>query len=139
MRLISVVMGEENNSIRNQDTMELLNYGFANYKMETIIPSKNNIGSISIGFGKKDKVDLKLMTNVEDLVNINEENDYTYEIIKEEIKAPVYVGDIVGKLIVYANDSKINEYDLTVKESVLKANIFDLYIKNLKRFLKGYN
>ncbi len=139
MRLISVVMGEENNSIRNQDTMELLNYGFANYKMETIIPSKNNIGSISIGFGKKDKVDLKLMTDVEDLVNINEENDYTYEIIKEEIKAPVYVGDIVGKLIVYANDSKINEYDLTVKESVLKANIFDLYIKNLKRFLKGYN
>lgn len=139
MRLISVVMGEENNSIRNQDTMELLNYGFANYKMETIIPSKNNIGSINIAFGKKDKVDLKLTSDVEDLVNINEENDYTYEIIKDEIKAPVYVGDTVGKLIVYANDTKINEIDLTVKESVLKANIFDLYLKNLKRLLKGYN
>lgn len=139
MRLISVVMGEENNSIRNQDTMELLNYGFANYKMETIIPSKNNIGSINIAFGKKDKVDLKLTFDVEDLVNINEENDYTYEIIKDEIKAPVYVGDTVGKLIVYANDTKINEIDLTVKESVLKANIFDLYLKNLKRLLKGYN
>lgn len=139
MRLISVVMGEENNSIRNQDTMELLNYGFANYKMETIIPSKNNIGSINIAFGKKDKVDLKLTSDVEDLVNINEQNDYTYEIIKDEIKAPVYVGDTVGKLIVYANDTKINEIDLTVKESVLKANIFDLYLKNLKRLLKGYN
>lgn len=139
MRLISVVMGEENNSIRNQDTMELLNYGFANYKMETIIPSKNNIGTIDVSFGKKDKVDLKLTTDVEDLVNINEQNDYTYEIIKEEIKAPVYVGQTVGKLVVYANDTKISEYDLTVKESVLKANIFDLYIKNLKRLLKGYN
>ena len=139
MRLISVVMGEENNSIRNQDTMELLNYGFANYKMETIISSKNNIGSIDVSFGKKDKVDLKLMSDVEDLVNINEQNDYTYEIIKDEIKAPVYVGENVGKLVVYANDTKISEYDLTVKESVLKANIFDLYLKNLKRLLKGYN
>lgn len=139
MRLISVVMGEENNSIRNQDTMELLNYGFANYKMKTILSSKNNIGSINISFGKKDKVDLKLMSDAEDLVNINEENDYTYEIIKEDIKAPVYVGDKVGKIVIYANDTKISEYDLTVKESVLKANLFDLYLKNLKRLLKGYN
>lgn len=139
MRLISVVMGEENNSIRNQDTMELLNYGFANYKMETIISSNNNIGSINVSFGKKDKVDLKLFEDAQDLVNINEENDYTYEIVKNDIKAPVYVGDKVGKLIVYANDTKISEYDLTVKESVAKANIFDLYLKNLKRLLKGYN
>ncbi len=137
MRLISVVMGEENNSIRNQDTMELLNYGFANYKMETIIPKQNNIGYLNVSFGKKDRVDLKLLEDVEDLVNINEENDYTYEIIKEEIKAPIYVGDKVGKLIVYANDTKIREYDLTVKESVLKANIFDLYLKNLRNLLRG--
>lgn len=137
MRLISVVMGEENNSIRNQDTMELLNFGFANYKMETIVSKENNLGNINISFGKKDSVSIKLMEDVEDLVNISEENDYTYEIIKEEVKAPVYVGDTVGKLVVYANNKKISEYELTVKESVMKANIFDLYIKNLRVLLRG--
>ena len=29
MRLISVVMGEADNKIRNQDIMSLLNYGFS--------------------------------------------------------------------------------------------------------------
>ena len=138
MRLISVVMGEENNNIRNQDTMELLNFGFANYKMETIVSKENKLGSISVKFGRVEDTELTLKEDAVDLVNVLEENNYTYEIVKEKIEAPVYVGDTVGKLIVYANNEKISEYELTVKESVEKANLFHLYGKNIKRLLKGY-
>ena len=138
MRLISVVMGEENNNIRNQDTMELLNYGFANYKLEKIVTTDDNIGTIDIKFGKKEQVPLQLLDDAVDLVNVAEENKYSYAIEKQDIEAPVKVGDVVGKVHVYANDVKIASYDLTVKENVLKANIFDLYIRNMKRLLKGY-
>ena len=138
MRLISVVMGEENNKIRNQDTMELLNYGFANYKLETIVANNSQIGSIKVKFGKVENVNLKLVEEAVDLVNIVEENSYSYEIEKNEVEAPVYVGDIVGKINIYANDIKINSYDLTVEESVEKANFFDLYIRNMNNLLKGY-
>lgn len=138
MRLISVVMGEESNKIRNQDTMELLNYGFTNYKLETIVGNKNKLGDISIKFGNKEKVPLKLVSEATDLINIVEENSYSYEIEKFDVEAPVKVGDVVGKLHIYANDLKINTVDLTVKEDIKKANIFTLYIRNLNRLLKGY-
>lgn len=138
MRLISVVMGEESNKIRNQDTMELLNYGFSNYKLETIVDDSTKLGSITIKFGDKESVKLKLKENATDLVNILEDNNYSYAIEKNKIEAPVKVGDVVGKLHIYANDLKISSVDLTVSEDVDKANIFILYKRNLNRLLKGY-
>jgi len=137
MRLIAVVMGEENNKIRNQDIITLLNYGYSNYKLEHILNTKDNIGDINIKLGNKESVRLKLLNNVSDLVNINENNNYSYEIIKYDIKSPVKVGDIVGKLYLYANETKIEEYDLTIEEDIISANIFELYIRNLKKLLIG--
>lgn len=138
MRLISVVMGEENNNIRNQDTMELLNYGFSNYKLETIVSNKDNLGTIKVKFGEAEEVKLKLMEDAVDLVNILEENKYSYEIIKEEIQAPIKNGDIVGKVNIYANDTLISEYNLTVEKDIKKAGFVKLYIRNLNRLLRGY-
>lgn len=138
MRLISVVMGEENNKVRNQDTMELLNYGFSNYKMETILKKDDVVGSINIEFGSKKKVDLVLKSDCQDLVSILEENNYSYEIIKNRIKAPVKKGDVVGKINLYSGNTKISEFDLTVKEDVRKSNFFELFINNLVSLTKGY-
>ena len=138
MRLISVVMGEESNKIRNQDTMELLNYGFSNYKLETIVDDSTKLGNINIKFGDKESVKLKLVDNATDLVNVLEENSYSYTVEKMDVDAPVKVGDVVGKLHIYANDLKIDSVDLTVSEDVKKANIFILYRRNLNRLLKGY-
>lgn len=137
MRLIAVVMGEENNKIRNQDIISLLNYGFSNYKIETIIKDEDELGELNIKFGNKEKVKLKLLDPAVDLVNIQEENNYYYEVSTEEVKAPIKVGDIVGKVIVYSNGNKITEYDLTVDEDIRKANFFELYKRNLNKLLKG--
>lgn len=139
MRLISVVMGEANNNIRNQDTIELLNYGFANYKIETIVPAKRILGSSKVSFGNYESVGLKLSEDAVDLINVVEENNYSYEIIKDKLKAPINVGDKAGMLYIYSNDVKIGEYELTVDKSVRKANIFELYLDNFKKLLKGSN
>lgn len=138
MRLISVVMGEENNQIRNKDTISLLNYGFSNYKMETILKKDENVGTIKVKFGKKKSVDLILKSDCKDLVSSLEKNDYSYEIVKNEIKAPVKKGDVVGALNLYANGTKINTFELTIKEDVRKANFFELLIDNLVNLTKGY-
>lgn len=138
MRLISVVMGEENNQIRNQDTISLLNYGFSNYKMETILKSGENVGTIKVKFGKKKSTDIVLKTDCKDLISSLEKNDYSYEIVKNEIKAPVSRGDVVGTLNLYSNGTKINTFELTVKEDIRKANFFELLINNLVNLTKGY-
>lgn len=139
MRLISVVMGEANNNIRNQDTMELLNYGFANYKIETIVSKDRILDNSNVSFGNYESVGLKLKEDAVDLINVLEENSYSYEIVKDDLKAPINVGDKAGTLYIYSNDVKIGEYELTVEKSVRKANVFELYIDNLRKLLKGAN
>lgn len=139
LRLISVVMGEKNNNIRNQDTIELLNYGFTNYKLHTIVSHDDDLGYAKVLFGKKAKVKLKLENDAVDLVNILEENSYSYEIESYEITAPIKVGDKAGKLHIYANDKLIKSYDLTVEHDVKKANIFDFYLRNLNHLIAGYH
>ena len=44
MRLISVVMGEETSEARSKDTIELLDYGFNNYKLKTIYDKNTFLG-----------------------------------------------------------------------------------------------
>ena len=138
MRLISVVMGEENNKIRNQDTIALLNYGFSNFKIETILKSDADLGKIHIKSGKSEYAKLKLMNDAVDLVNILEQNKYNYKIIKDKVSAPLKVGDKVGLLSIYANDIKIKDYDLTIDKDIKKAGYFDYLKRNIKYFMRGY-
>ena len=138
MRLISVVMGEENNKIRNQDTIALLNYGFSNFKIETILKSDADLGKIHIKSGKSEYAKLKLMNDAVDLVNILEQNKYNYKITKDKVSAPLKVGDKVGTLSIYANDIKIKDYDLTIDRDIKKAGYFDYLKRNIKYFMRGY-
>ena len=137
MRLISVVMGEETSEIRSKDTVELLDYGYNNYKLKTIFKNNINLGKVKVNNGKKDNVDLKLINDVVDLVDVNEEGKYGHKLKINKIKAPVYVGDKVGVLELYKDGKKINSFDITVKESIEKANIWDLYKKNFKYVVSG--
>ena len=138
MRLISVVMGEENNKIRNQDTISLLNYGFSNFKIEIILKSDADLGKIHIKSGKSEYAKLKLMNDAVDLVNILEQNKYNYKITKDKVSAPLKVGDKVGTLSIYANDIKIKDYDLTIDKDIKKAGYFDYLKRNIKYFMRGY-
>ena len=138
MRLISVVMGEENNKIRNQDTISLLNYGFSNFKIETILKSDADLGKTYIKSGKSEYAKLKLMNDAVDLVNILEQNKYNYKITKDKVSAPLKIGDKVGTLSIYANDIKIKDYDLTIDKDITKAGYFDYLKRNIKYFMRGY-
>ena len=137
MRLISVVMGEENNKIRNQDTISLLNYGFSNFKLETVLKRDENLGKIKIKSGKAEYANLKLKTDAVDLVNILEKNKYNYKITKNKVSAPLKVGDTVGTLTIYANDIKIKDIELTVDKDIKRANYFDYFKRNIKYFIRG--
>lgn len=137
MRLISVVMGEEDNKIRNQDIMTLLNYGFSNFKLETVIPPTANLGTVNVKFGSNETPKVKLERDAVDLVNVLEDNNYSYEVIKNEMKAPLKKGDKVGKVNIYSNETKVDEINLIIDEDIKRASIFTLFRRNLNSLLKG--
>lgn len=137
MRLISVVMGEAENKVRNQDIMTLLNYGFSNFKLETVIPPSTNLGTVNVKFGEKLTPKVKLERDAVDLVNVSEDNDYSYEIIKNDMEAPLKSGDVVGRVRIYANGTKVSEIDLIIDEDIRRASIFTLFRRNINTLLKG--
>ena len=137
MRLISVVMKEPTPQTRNSETINLLNYGFSNYKVKTILDTKKILGTVEVIKGKIRNVEIVLKQDATNLENINEEKKYTYNIIVKPIKAPVKVGDIVGKLEIIESGKVISNFDITVKNSVAKANIWALYKRNLNSILIG--
>lgn len=137
MRLISVVMNEPTTEKRSRDTIKLLNYGFANYKIKVVMPKDQDLGSIEIKNGKKETVGIKLTEDATNLESISDNKKYGFNINVDKIKAPIKVGDIIGKLEITIDGSVKKEIPITVKEDVKKANIWDLYKRNLNKILIG--
>ena len=137
MRILSVVMGVETPDKRSSDTTNLLNYGFNTYQVESILKKGEVLGSIKVLGGKSEVVDVVLLEDIREIVRVNEEKkSYQHEVILQEISAPVRVGDVVGQIIIKDNNGKeVTKKDLTVKEDIEKANIWDLFQRNLRFFI----
>ena len=58
MRLIAVVLGEETGKERNEETSELLDYGFNMYKVDLVKSKDEIITDIKIDKGDKEKISL---------------------------------------------------------------------------------
>lgn len=134
LRLISVVMGEENTSDRSSDTVKLINFGFNNFKVNLIKSKDEVLGRVNVIKGKKDEVEVVLKNDAIKLLKLNETSTkYHFDFENNKIVAPVKKGDVVGKAKIYDEENNlIIEADMTVKEDVLKANILDLFMRNLK-------
>lgn len=137
MRLISVVMNEATTEDRSNDTIKLMNHGFANYKIKVIMEKDKNLGEVKVLNGKKEYVNLKLISDATSLEEINDDKKYSFNILVEPIKAPVKVGDIVGQMQILEGVIEKESLPITVMESIKKANIWDLYKRNLNKILIG--
>lgn len=138
IRFISVVMGVPTTEKRSSDTVNLLSYGFNGFKLNTIIDNKEELGKVQIEKGKKEYGTLVLIDDATELLKNTEDlKKYTYNIQTYKLKAPVKNGDIVGELTIINNGKEIKKLNLTIKEDILKANYFDLLIRNLKEMTTG--
>lgn len=139
IRFITVLMGEPNSDLRSKETTELLNYAFNTYKLNTIIDSNQELGKIYVEKGNIDNVSLVVKNPITEVNEISSnQNNYTYNIKTNKIKAPVKQGDVVGSVEIKDSDGLIvREEELTVKENVDKINYFKLLLKNLKILVAG--
>ena len=128
LTLIGVVLGAETTTERFETAKELLNYGFSNYKVETLIEESTPYDKINVIKGKKDNIGTVTQTSFKRLINKQlgkkTETKVTYN---KDIKAPVSKGDIVGKIEIIENNNKIGEVNLIASEGVQKLNLVDVF------------
>ena len=137
MRLISVVMKESSSQVRNSETISLLNYGFSNYKIKTILKKNQKLGTIEVQNGKKELADITILEDATNLESINDNKEYSFNIVTDKVKAPLKKGDKVGTLELTEQGTIIKRLNITVKENIPKANIWDLYKRNFKSIIIG--
>lgn len=138
MRIITVVMNEPDSTTRNSETTAMLDYGFNMYGMEQLLNKDNVLGKIKVDLGEKEYVEVvpKEEINILNNKNSNKRN-VTYNVELNNVKAPIAVGETVGKINVIENNKTITTVDVTVKEDIDKANIFISYLRNLKDIVSG--
>src|SRR5699024_3612107 len=57
MRLIAIVLGEDNSSVRNSETMALLDYGFNTYEMQVVKKKDEVVKTEKLEKATKEKIE----------------------------------------------------------------------------------
>lgn len=139
IRFITVTMGVDSSEHRSNDTTSMFNYGFANYKINNVVKKGQVIGEIEIKGGKKNIGEMVAKEEINDLIKKGDKKDYSYNIKRKNIKAPILKGDVVGTLeVIDNNGKKVKTIDLVSKESVNKHSFFSLFGKLFKQIVGGF-
>ena len=137
MRVIATVMGETDSTTRNYEVSGMLDYAFSQYKINKVLSKDSVVKKEKVSKAKIDKIDIVPSNDVTILLKKTQNITPTYDIKINDLKVPIKKGDIIGKIIVKNDSDILQEMDLTVKEDIKKANIFELYFKYLKEIISG--
>lgn len=137
MRLIATVMGEDSIDNRNGEVSSMLDYAFGQYEMKKLISKDKVVKKIKNSKLKDDVIKVIPIKDVNVLTQVGNDIKPSYNIKINNIKTNIEKGDKVGVLEVKNKGKIINKIDLTVKNDVKKANIFELYLKYLKDIASG--
>ena len=133
MELIAVVMAAPDPKVRFQTTMKLLDYGFANYRLQSGKAAGEIVGKVPVYKGMLDTVDgavaspVNIVTPKENKAELTSKTEFV-----ESINAPVKKGDKIGEIIYYTNNKEIARANIIANEDVEKANL----TKNISRLLQ---
>lgn len=138
LRLIGIVLGEENSKVRNSETMELLDYGFSNLKMDILKNKGEVIKKVKVDKADKEIIEIVLKDNLGVVVEHGEKNfNYSYDIKINNLKLPLKVGSIVGKISVLSNGKVVTTSDLIVNEEIELLSYLKLFNNGLLDIISG--
>lgn len=135
MELIAVVLGSENSNDRFRTAQNLLDWGFANYKVVQPVFDLSLSCELVVQKGKQESVPFVMPEMSALLVDKKSEGNVTVKIeLPENIQAPVEKGAVVGKAKVMIGDDVICEYDIVTESAVEKIDFFNAFYKLLTSF-----
>lgn len=138
LRLIGIVLGVPSGQVRNTQTMNLLDYGFNNVKLDILIKKGTVVKRIKLDKASIKNIDIILKDDLTVVESMDgEEHKYTYDVSISNIKLPINVFDKVGTIKVLENDKVISTGDLVVNTDIKKLSYFDLLFKSLLDIFSG--
>jgi len=141
MRLISVVMNTSSEAQRFVETRKLLDYGFNNFEIKSVVPAKSTVDALkTVAVKKGVKVDVPVVTaeSVDFVVKKGEtpQPEITAAPLEPAKSAPIAQGDVLGTVKVKLGDVE-KQVDLIAAEDVGKGSWFRLMMRGIKNFFGG--
>lgn len=126
---VSVVLGAQTSDERFALTQELLDYGFANYKLDNIKIDNSKLKTVKVKNGVDKSITPKCELNKELLLPKNSDKiTYKYSFL-DEVKAPVKKGDKLGVITVYSGNKKISSIELKSDKNIKSVTFLYIFKK----------
>lgn len=133
LRLIAVVMHEPDSATRNQETIQLLEYGFSRYEQKQLYAAGDEVDTLTIEKGDPSRVGLIAREDAYFMYEKGKESKVSstkIELVKKEL--PYDPKDTVARAHVKMSDGYTFTVDLGVKEAVRPMSFLQLWIRALR-------
>ncbi|MEE4561020.1 D-alanyl-D-alanine carboxypeptidase family protein [Paenibacillus polymyxa] len=133
LRVVAVVLGEPNTKIRNNEVSSMFDYAFSQYTMKSIYKPGEKLGSVKVEKGVLPELEIQADRSYSVLVKKGgNKQTLRHELqLTPSLKAPVRVGDPVGKLVVYQNGQRLKEFNITSPVAIEKAGWWKLFKRTM--------
>jgi serine-type D-Ala-D-Ala carboxypeptidase (penicillin-binding protein 5/6) len=118
LRLITVVLNDGSLEERNSDALKLLDWAYGNLKYTKIVDSKEPAASVTTEKETNVGIDLYPQSDYISILNTSEDKIDFQNNINKDITLPVKKNEVLGKMAIFVNDSKVKEINLISMESI---------------------
>lgn len=127
LSLIAVVMKAPSSKLRFSNASSLLDYGFANFEYKELAKKDETIKSIKISKGVLPSVDAVCESDCGTLISKGDDINIEQNIsLNEDISAPIFKGDVVGKAQFCLNGDVVAECNLISNSDVGKIDFVSM-------------
>jgi D-alanyl-D-alanine carboxypeptidase (penicillin-binding protein 5/6) len=125
MRLITVVMGTASTSARAEETAKLLTYGFRFFETHQLFSGNEVLGNATVWSGAADEVPVGVQEPLVRTIQRGQAaNLVTQLTLNENIKAPITVGQELGRVKVSLGDQVYYEGPVVALQDVERGNLW---------------
>lgn len=113
LSLVAVVLGCKTGTERFKDAATLLDYGFANYQFKQLETPEGLPKQIEVKGGMDKNINIECKVQSGFVLPKGSANNIEYEIaLKEDLEAPIKIGDTVGEVTYTADGEKLASYQI---------------------------
>lgn len=127
LRMIAVVLNEEDPKVRNTEATALLESGLAQYTTTTLYRAGDVVTEMDVKHGRVSSVPVISAEDIQVPYPKTEtyEPDYAIEIDRDE--APLYTGEVVGYLKLMNEEATVARYPLIVNQDVERISYWSFF------------
>ncbi len=138
LRLIAIVLGEENSKIRNNETASLLDYGFQNFQMQIIKTKEEVMQKIPLQKANQSLLKLYPQEDIGILQKKGEQaKDYQYDIKLSPLQLPIQKNQKLGTVEVKLDNKLIEKVDLISRKDIQPLSFLELFMRVFKKVISG--